>query len=78
MSADTLLVILLVWAVAGLFAAIAFGKAIRDTGAPQDESELIPHAAGALKYFRHNKRKSDSRQPNAGQARNVATKRATG
>ena len=37
MSANTLLVILLAWAVAGLFAAIAFGKAVRETGTSPDE-----------------------------------------
>ena len=78
MSAETLLVILLVWAVAGLLAAIAFGKAVRETDTAQNENEPLPHAAGAIKYFRNNKRKSDTRQEDTGRARRVSMKRTTG
>lgn len=36
MSIDTLLVILLVWTVAGLLAAIAFGKAVQETSLDEE------------------------------------------
>lgn len=78
MSAETLLVILLVWAVAGLLAAIAFGKAVRETDTAQNENEPLPHAAGAIKYFRNNKRKSDTHQENTERARSGSVKRTTG
>ena len=80
MSAETLLVILLVWAVAGLLAAIAFGKAIRETDSSQNENEPLPHAAGTLKYFRNNNRMSDIRETNAESARSgtMKMKRTTG
>lgn len=78
MSADTLLVILLVWAVAGLLAAIAFGKAIQGTDASRNEDEPLPHAAGAIKYFRNNKRKTDISQTNTERGRSASMKRTTG
>ncbi len=53
MSTETLLVILLVWSVAGLLAAIAFGKAIQETSA--DEEEGLASSAGTVKYLRKNK-----------------------
>ena len=75
MSTDTLLVILLVWTVAGLFAAIAFGRAIRETdSAPDDESP----AAGSIKYIRRNKHRSPAtRANNAERAHESVSKRAT-
>ena len=56
MSTDTLLVILLVWSVAGLLAAIAFGKTIRETS--PDEDEGLASSAGTIKYIRRNKKKA--------------------
>ena len=56
MSTDTLLVILLVWSVAGLLAAIAFGKTIRETS--PDEDEGLASSAGTIKYIRRNKEKA--------------------
>lgn len=78
MSADTLLVILLVWAVAGLLAAIAFGKAIQETDNSRNEDEPLPHAAGAIKYFRKNKRKSDVQKTNTERGRSASMRRTTG
>lgn len=52
MNADTLLVILLVWSAAGLLAAIAFGKMIRETS--PDEEEKLAASTGTVKYFRRN------------------------
>lgn len=56
MSADTLLIILLVWSVAGLLAAIAFGKAIQ--GSSPEEDEGLAPSASTVKYIRRNKVKS--------------------
>ena len=53
MSTDTLLVILLAWSVAGLLAAIAFGKAIQIT-AP-DEEESLASSTVAITYIGRNK-----------------------
>ncbi|GAB4515022.1 MAG: hypothetical protein Tsb0026_20590 [Sulfuricaulis sp.] len=55
MSTDTLLVILLVWSVAGLLAAIAFGKSIQETS--PDEEESLASSAGSVKYIRRQKNK---------------------
>ena len=51
MSLDTLVVILLVWTVAGLMAAILFGKAIRENNSSYDE-EPLPASADMMKFFR--------------------------
>lgn len=74
MSTDTLLVILLVWTVAGLFAAIAFGRAIRETdSAPDDETA----STGSIKYIRRNKHRSPAtRANNAERAHESVSKRA--
>lgn len=56
MSTVTLLVILVVWSVAGLLAAIAFGRIIQDTSS--DEEENLASSAGTVKYIRRNKGKS--------------------
>ncbi|MBI3571354.1 MAG: hypothetical protein HY082_09655 [Gammaproteobacteria bacterium] len=77
MSTDTLLVILLVWTVAGLFAAIAFGRAIRGTdSAPDDETPAS--STGSIKYIRRNKHRSPAtRANNAERAHESVSKRAT-
>ena len=77
MSTDTLLVILLVWTVAGLFAAIAFGRAIRETySAPDDE--ILASSTGSIKYIRRNKRGSSAtRAKNTERAHERVSKRAT-
>ena len=72
MSFDTLLVILLVWTVAGLLAAIAFGKAIRETS-PREDQGLV--SADTFKYFRKSKGKSRGSASAAATSRNGAGKR---
>jgi hypothetical protein len=57
MSTDTLLVILLVWTVAGLFVAIAFGRAIQE-GDPTPDDEILASSTGSIKYIRRNKHRS--------------------
>ena len=55
MSIDTVFVILLVWTVAGLLAAIAFGKIVRETSPEEEENLATP--AGTVKYLRKTKDK---------------------
>jgi hypothetical protein len=63
MGTDTFLIILLVWTVAGLFAAIAFGRAIRETNsAPNDEA--LAFSTGSIKYIRRNKHRSPATRAN--------------
>ena len=77
MSTDTLLVILLVWTVAGLFAAIAFGRAIRETDSAPDD-EILASSTGSIKYIRRNKRRSPAtRANNTERAHESVSKRAT-
>jgi hypothetical protein len=78
MSTDSLLVILLVWTVAGLFAAIAFGRAIREAdSAPNDE--ILASSAGSIKYIRRNKHRSHATRANNNteHAHGSVSKRAT-
>jgi hypothetical protein len=76
MSFDTLLVILLVWTVAGLLAAIAFGKMVRET-APEEEESLAT-SAGTVKYLRKTKDKSRDASAHAPVSRHDTTKHASG
>ncbi|MEW6330916.1 MAG: hypothetical protein AB1560_05580 [Pseudomonadota bacterium] len=76
MSIDALLIILLVWTVAGLLAAIAFGKVIRETS-PDDEENLAA-PAGSVKYLRKTKDKSRDASDNDTRARHHGNKRASG
>lgn len=76
MSIETLLVVLLVWAVGGLLAAIAFGKAIQ-TGELSPDDETLVSSNGAIKYFRRNKRKSQAEHAETGRQRTAAEKRVT-
>lgn len=77
MSIDTLLVILLVWTVAGLFAAMAFGRAIRGTDSARDD-EILASSTGSIKYIRRNKHRSPAtRANNAERAHASVSKRAT-
>ncbi|MBI3571638.1 MAG: hypothetical protein HY082_11165 [Gammaproteobacteria bacterium] len=76
MSTDTLLVILLVWSVAGLLAAIAFGKAIQETS--PDEEESLASSAGTVKYIRRNKEKVRDTSVDVSGSHNATKKRASG
>jgi hypothetical protein len=78
MSTETLLVILLVWTVAGLFAAIAFGRAIRETDSTPDD-EILASSTGSVKYIRRNKHRSPATRDNANmeRAHESVSKRAT-
>jgi hypothetical protein len=58
MSLDTLVVILLVWTVAGLMAAILFGKAIRESNSSYDE-EPLPASADIKMQGKTTRRKSE-------------------
>jgi hypothetical protein len=78
MGTETFLIILLVWSVAGFFAAIAFGRAIRKTNsAPNDEP--LAFTTGSIKYIQRNKRRSPATHANIITERAHATvpKRAT-
>lgn len=75
MNADTLLVILLVWSAAGLLAAIAFGKMIRET--TPDEEEKLAASTGTVKYFRRTSDKARSAEHTAQSSRQRATKHAS-
>jgi hypothetical protein len=76
MSFATLLVILLVWTVAGLLAAIAFGKMVRET-TPEDEESLAT-SAGTVKYLRKTKDKSRAAPERAPVSHRDTTKHASG
>jgi hypothetical protein len=76
MGFDTLLIILLVWTVAGLLAAIAFGKVIRETS-PEDEDNLAT-PGGTVKYLRKTKEKSRDAAEHAAIARRDNSKHASG
>ena len=77
MSTETLLVILLVWTVVGLFAAMAFGRAIRETDTAPDD-KLLASSAGSIKYIRRNKHRSPAtRANNTERAHESVSKRAT-
>ena len=77
MSTDTLLVILLVWTVAGLFAAIAFGRAIRQAD-PPPEDEILASSSGSVKYIRRNKhRPHATRATTSEQIHESGSQRAT-
>ena len=56
MSIDILFVILLAWVVAGLFAAIAFGRAIRQN---ETDDETIAPAEASIKYLRRQQHKHE-------------------
>jgi hypothetical protein len=76
MSFDALLVILLVWTVAGLLAAIAFGKMVRETSPEEEESLATP--AGTVKYLRKTKDKSRDASAHEPASRHGTTKHASG
>jgi hypothetical protein len=76
MSIDTVLVILLVWTVAGLLAAIAFGKIVRETSPEEEENLATP--AGMVKYLRKTKDKSRDASAHEPVSRHGTSKHASG
>lgn len=76
MSIDALLIILLVWTVAGLLAAIGFGKVVRET-AP-DEEENLATPSGTVNYLRKTKDKSRDASAHAPVSRHGTTKHVSG
>lgn len=78
MSIDTLLVILLVWSVAGILAALAFGKALRVIGTAPYKGKLLPSAADNVRYFRRKRRKAGAKQVTVARIHDGTMKRAVG
>lgn len=78
MSINTLLVILLVWAVAGILAALAYGKAMQVIGTASYEEELLSTAADNVKYFQRYKRKAGAKRVTVARRHNNNTKQAVG
>lgn len=76
MSIEAVLVILLVWTVAGLLAAIAFGKMVRETSPEEEESLAAP--AGTVKYLRKTKDGSRAASARGPVSRRDTTKHASG
>ncbi len=76
MSIDTLLVILLVWAVAGILAALAFGKAMQRIGAASHEEELLLNAADNVRYFQRYRRKAGAKRVTVARKHNDNMKQA--
>lgn len=76
MSFSTFLVVLLVWSVAGLLAAIAFGKAIWKTS--PDEEEGLASSAGTIGYIRRNKNKFRNAAARVSGSPDTAKKRVSG
>lgn len=64
MGTETFLVILLVWSVAGLLAAIAFGKAIREPDSALDQ-ETLASSVGTTEHVTKPKRRARSRRETA-------------
>lgn len=64
MSIEMFLVILLVWSAAGLLAAIAFGKAIREPDSSLDQKTLA-YSSRTIEHVRKNKLRVHSRQETA-------------
>jgi hypothetical protein len=76
MGIDTILVVLLVWSIAGMLAAIAFGKAIHLS--TQEDEENLASSSGTVKYFRKNINNSDSTKSTESESRQGTTKRVSG
>ena len=77
MGTETFLIILLVWTVTGFFAAIAFGRAIRETNSAPN-AEILAFSTGAIKNIRRNKHRSPAARTNITERAHVSvSKRAT-
>lgn len=75
MSATMIVIVLLAWTVAGVLAAIVFGRMIQEADALTEDDETLPASTDTLRYLRRHKRKS----ADAAHARHHgAAKRMTG
>jgi hypothetical protein len=63
MGTETFLIILLVWTITGFFAAIAFGRAIRETNSASND-ETLAFSTGSIKYIQRNKHRSPATHAN--------------
>ena len=77
MNTDTFLIVLLVWAVAGFLAAVAFGRAIqRSDDSPDDE--VLASSTGSIKYLRRTKHKRQTERSASVRQHDGAKSHATG
>lgn len=76
MSIETLFTIFLLWTIAGVLAAIAFGKAIHFSAAAEDEESLVS-SAGTVKYLHQRVDNARPAKTAEGKLRHVTSKRAS-
>ena len=74
MSVTMIVIVLLAWTVAGVLAAIVFGRMIQETNASPEDDDALPASNNTLRYFRRHKRKTLS----ATRVRHGTAKRMTG
>jgi len=74
MSTEMIVIVLLAWTVAGVLAAIVFGRMIQETDASPEDDDALPASTDTLRYFRRHKRKSSS----VARVRHGTAKRMTG
>jgi hypothetical protein len=77
MNTDTFMIVLLVWAVVGFLAAIAFGRAIQGSDDSPDD-EVLASSTGSIKYLRRDKHKRQTERSASVRQRDGAKLRATG
>jgi hypothetical protein len=74
MSATMIVIVLLAWTVAGVLAAIVFGRMIQETDASPEDDNALPVSNDTLRYLRRHKHKPAS----AARVRHGSAKRMTG
>lgn len=74
MSATMIIIVLLAWTVAGVLAAIVFGRMIQETDVSPEDDDALPASTDTVSYFRRHKRKA----ANATRVRHGTAKRMTG
>jgi len=74
MSAEMIVIVLLAWTVAGVLAAIVFGRMIQQTDTSPEDDDALPSSTETLRYFRPHKRKPTS----VTRVRHGTAKRMTG
>ena len=74
MSATMIVIVLFAWTVAGVLAAIVFGRMIQGTNTSPEDDDALPASNDTLRYFRRHKRKPS----NATHVRHGTAKRMTG